>query len=72
VDYDRNFVAWMIAGGRPPVDPSVARNLAHRRALAETTQDTDRGPGLIGRLAAAALAGVRPAPVPIAATCCPA
>ena len=72
MDYERNFAAWMIAGGRLPVDPSVARDLAHRRALAKTMPSADRRPGLIGRLAAAAFAGVRPAPTPVAATCCPA
>ena len=69
MDFERNFAAWMIAGGRLPVDQTVARDLAHRRALAETMHGADRSPGLIGRLAAATIAVVRPAPQPVAACC---
>jgi hypothetical protein len=69
MDTDRNFAAWMIAGGLRPVDPAEARDLGHRRALAATRRDT---PSVVNRLAAAAIAAFRPAPAPVAPACCPA
>jgi hypothetical protein len=70
VDNDSNLAAWMIAGGLRSVDPSEARNLMHRRALAAARPTA---PGIVSRLAAATVAAFRPAaPAPVEPACCPA
>jgi hypothetical protein len=69
VDNDINLAAWMIAGGPRTVDPSEARDRVHRRALAVAQPETT---GIVGRLAAATIAALRPAPTPVEPACCPA
>jgi hypothetical protein len=82
VDIERNFAAWMIAGGHRAVDPAEARAQMHRRALAEARTVVRTGPGLIARLAVATVialrtatgtvTALRSAPRPVEPACCPA
>ncbi|HEX5015786.1 MAG TPA: hypothetical protein VFV72_16700 [Candidatus Limnocylindrales bacterium] len=48
---DTSLAAWMIAGGPRTVDPSDARNVAHRRELAAVR--SGNGPTLATRIGAA-------------------
>ena len=48
---DTSLAAWMIAGGPRTIDPSDARNLAHRRELAAVR--SGEGPTLASRIGAA-------------------
>ena len=70
MDNEPNLAAWMIGGGRPAIDPSEARNAIHRRALAASLAEESPRPGVIGRLAAATIAALRPAPASIEPACC--
>ena len=73
---DANFAAWMINGGRDPMD-GTDRERIHRQAIyearaasrAEAIQPT----GLVGRVAANVRAALRPdASARIDPACCPA
>jgi hypothetical protein len=48
---DTSLAAWMIAGGPRTIDPSDARNVAHRRELAAIRGA--EGPTLATRIGAA-------------------
>jgi hypothetical protein len=48
---DTSLAAWMIAGGPRTIDPSDARNVAHRRELAAIRGG--EGPTLATRIGAA-------------------
>jgi hypothetical protein len=72
MDNHQNLAAWMIGGGRHTVDPVEARNAIHLRALAASLAEEPRRPGLVGRLAAATRAALRPEPAAIEPACCPA
>jgi hypothetical protein len=65
VNRDTNLAAWMIGGGPRSVDPSEARAVIHRRALADARR---QGPARIGRI----IAAFRPKPAPTTSACCPA
>ena len=52
---DRNFAAWMIAGGRSPDDPHAARDREQLHAFEENRRESRRAdrptqPGLINRI----------------------
>jgi hypothetical protein len=62
---DTNLAAWMIGGGPRAVDPSEARAIVHRRALAEAR---GQKPARIDRI----IAALRPKPAHVTPACCPA
>lgn len=62
---DTNLAAWMIGGGPRSIDPSEARAIIHRRALAAERRQR---PARIDRI----IAAFRPKPAPITSACCPA
>ena len=62
-----SLTSWMIGGGDRPASPAMARDAAHRRALAAARTGS---PGIIRRIAAAATSAVRPAPRLATPACC--
>jgi len=73
---DANFAAWMINGGRDPLE-GTDRERFHRQAIYEaraaSRAETVEPTGLVSRVTASIRAALRPdAPARIDPVCCPA